>query len=116
MRTPTTPETAHVGQFIDARLVTDTEVWEIIGKTAKTITIRDCRPVMDGNGYGLHLGTWPHLEYAVQSNPGAITRVLRLRKDGTFRMARWARPFYPAVEREFPDGKTYPVEYRDWSF
>lgn len=116
MRTPLTPDTAQVGMFVDARLVTDTEVWEIIAKTAKTITIRDCHQLIGSDGHPLMAGTWPHVEYAITSNPDGFVQTLRFRKDGTFRLARWARPLYPAHLQEFPDGNRYPTEYRDWSF
>jgi hypothetical protein len=116
MRTPITPETAQIGAIIEELLYTDTRCWEIIDKTAKTITIRSCRRVEGPDGHPMTLGTWPHLEYAVTSNPDALTMRLRFRKDGTFRVGRWARPMYLTPLSDFPDGNKYPTEYRDWSF
>lgn len=100
-----------VGNFITEVMVTDTRTYEVIAKTAKTITIRKTRRTdtvvksenRDGNPYPC---VW-HEE--VPDEDGA-KYVLRLRKDGTYRIADWANPMRPAT---IIDGKvTSYTDYR----
>ena len=62
-------------------LVTDTIVYEIVGQTPKTISLRRCRKgdrVSDD-------AAWPLVYSAAIDDPNGDVKVLRLRKDGTFR-------------------------------
>jgi hypothetical protein len=96
--------------FVTETLVTDTVTYEIIGRTAKTITIRttisgDVVKSQDpGSGY-------PQVWCEAISDPEGATYTLRLRKDGTYRRATWANALRPAA---VIDGK--PVSYTDYSF
>lgn len=95
-------------RFVSQTLVTDTAVHEVVGRTAKTITIRDTREGRVMRAFGPHSTV---IATEALSDPDAKTRVLRLRADGTFRTASWANPLRPAST---VDG--VPVSVRDWSF
>lgn len=98
-----------VGDFITETLVHDTCTHEVIGKTPKTIRIREAMrgeivrsENRDGNPY-------PCVWHEAVSNPNGKVRTLRLRKDGTYRVADWANPMRPAV---VISGK--PISYTDY--
>jgi len=95
--TPTTPEAPTVGSFVRELLVTDTRVYEVVAVTARTLTLRPTRDTdwsksenRDGNPYPL---VWT----GQQPDPTAPTRLVRLRKDGTYRTHRSANPLRPAT-------------------
>lgn len=82
-----------VGDFLVETLVTDTRAYEVVGRTAKTLTVYPCadgavvkRENRDGN-------PWPCVWTAIQSCDERVKsaeRVVRLRKDGTYRVSSWA--------------------------
>lgn len=97
------------GDFVQYTLVTDTRVYEVVGKTAKTLRIRPANKGErvasenhDGNPYPV---VWTEAE----SDPDGAVITVRLRKDGTYRLANWARPLRPAT---IVEGK--PVFYTDY--
>lgn len=115
-------------RFVQFTLVTDTEVFEVVARTAKTVTIRRTKRGerigshhVDGNPYPLvyteavafteaEAAEYAAYEpqYGVQE---PLDRVVRLRKDGTFRVARWANPLRPAT---VIDGKA--VTFTDYRY
>ena len=102
-------ENVQVGDFVQYTMVTDTQVYEVMGKTAKTLQLRTTvdgermkSENVDGNPY-------PLVYVAVESWDGTQTETVRLRKDGTYRMASWANPIRFA---ECIDGK--PVRFTDY--
>jgi hypothetical protein len=106
----TTREISESTKYVTETLVTDTRTYEIIKRTARTITIR---PMVQGsildrreNGSG-----YPQVWHEAVSDPTAPTRTVRLRKDGTYRVSESARALRPAY---MIDGK--PTEYTDYSF
>lgn len=95
-------------RYLSETLVTDTIVYEIVGRTAKTLTLRKMRHGdlarkvnHGGNPYPC---VW---EYAVPGDGPTIT--VRLRKDGTYRTGQGGRPLRPATKI---DGR--PVIYTDY--
>jgi len=107
-------DTAHsfqVGDFLSETLVTDTQVWEVIETTAKTVTVRDTRRVE-----GVIQSPSPmFVRYAVEPDPGSKAVVRRVRKDGTVRIENWSRPLRPSKPIQFEEGE-YHYEEVDWSF
>lgn len=99
----------HGEKYATETLVTDVRTYDVVAHTAKTITVRPRReddhgeldPRFDHNGHGL--GMYAYATHRVLDAP---THVLRLRKDGTYRIAGWAHPLH------FTD--TPPLAYRDW--
>lgn len=111
VRKPFTPETVEVGDFVSYTMVTDTQVYEVVAKTAKTITVRRAR---DGDfKESKHEGGNPYpLVWTGQvADPDAEPRVLRWRKDGTIRSHRSGNPFRFATVIE-----GHPVRYTDYRF
>lgn len=89
----TTTNTTAPAAYATETLYTDTRAYDVVARTAATITIRP-RTVTDeivrredwsGNGY-------PQVWRATKSDENGPTRVLRRRKDGTYRVAPGARP------------------------
>jgi hypothetical protein len=96
-----------VGDFIAYTLVTDSRVYEVVKTTAKTITVR---PTQSGEVLESDGSPYPVVWHeAVRMAGNGSDRVLRLRKDGTYRVADWARPFTLA---RMIDGK--PVSRTDY--
>ncbi|MFZ4431636.1 MAG: hypothetical protein ACOYOQ_00415 [Microthrixaceae bacterium] len=100
-----------VTRWLEETLVTDTRVYEVVGATAKTITVRTTvkgdtvrSQNIDGNPY-------PVVYRAVQSDPRGRTFTLRLRKDGTYRTGRSAHALRAAT---LIDG--VPVAYTDYRY
>jgi hypothetical protein len=96
-----------VGDFVQEVLVTDTLVYEVTATTAKTMTVRRTRDTgtvasenRDGNPY-------PVVYTGQEPDPGGYTRLVRLRKDGTYRVG--SRPLRPAWR---VDGQV--VRYTDY--
>ena len=97
------------GDFLAETLVTDTRVYEVVGRTAKTLKLRSTkggetlrRENRDGNPY-------PVIYTAALPDPQGTVMTVRLRKDGTYRTAGWANPLRPATTI---DGK--PATYTDY--
>lgn len=82
MTTKIDTKNVHPGQHLVEYLVTDSVVYEIVKKTACTVTIRPCT-----RGEIVHRGEGPYpvVTYAAEPDPSGPTRVLRVRKDGTLR-------------------------------
>lgn len=99
------------GMFLTERLVTDTVVWEVVATTAKTVTLRKTNRV---KGVENSPSPWA-VEYAVEPAPGSEPVVRKVRKDGTIRMADWARPLHVAKPKQFQEGLYY-YEFVDWSY
>lgn len=96
-------------RFVSELLVTDTIVYEVVGRTAKTVKLRTTRrgevlkrENRDGNPYPC---TWTE----ELPDPDARVRTCRLRKDGTYRMHYSGNPIRPAT---MIDGK--PASYTDY--
>lgn len=70
-------------------LVTDTICYEVIAKTAKTVTVRQ---MTQGEIVRTDGASVPVVEREAVSNPNGKTKTVRLRKDGTFRMADGFNP------------------------
>lgn len=91
------PFRPRVGDFVEETLVTDTRVYEVIRATAKTLTLR---PVLedgvvraenrDGNPF-------PVVFRKAVADPDAPTFTVRMRQDGTYRIASWASALRPAT-------------------
>lgn len=111
-RNPITDDTRYLAQL----LVTDTVVYEVVGRTPSTLKIRSTRDgeritrdtMVDG-------GTDPECPPVVWTeqvpDEGAEVRTVRLRKDGTYRMHRSGNPLRPCAEI---DGR--PVRRTDYRF
>lgn len=102
-------ESVAVGDFVQYVLVTDTSVYEVVGKTATGLRLRPAgsgevlrRTNFDGN-------PWPVVYTECVPSVEAGTFLVRRRKDGTYRVASWARPLRKAYECE---GK--PVRVTDY--
>lgn len=76
-------------------MVTDTQAYDVIGSTAKTITVRKRRQT-DRNRRDMMVdqGPLPVVWTETESDPTAEPKRLRLRKDGTYRIADWAYPLH----------------------
>lgn len=111
-RNPITPDTRYVAEL----LVTDTMVYEIVGRTPCTLKVRRTR---DGEGVtrdtkvdgGTDPNCLPVLWTEQVPDELARTQVVRLRNDGTYRMGRSANPLRPCGEI---NGK--PVRRTDYRF
>lgn len=98
-RNPITTDT----RYVAALLVTDTMVYEIVGRTACTLKLRRTR---DGEGVTRDTkvdgGTDPDCPPVLwrEQVPDELARaqVVRLRKDGTYRMHRSGNPLAPCCE------------------
>lgn len=104
MRNEITAETKYVAQT----LVTDTMVWEIIGRTPKGLKLRSTRSggtvETDGNS--------PPVVWTEQlSDPDGLVKSVRLRQDGTYRTGQGANPLHPC---RMIDGK--PVSRTDYKW
>lgn len=98
-----------VGDFVSHMLVTDSVVYEVVKVTPKTITVR---PTSAGDVLQTDGAPYPVVyREAVRQPYSGSDRVVRLRKDGTYRMGDWARPLHLA---RMIDGK--PVSKTDYSF
>ena len=100
------------GDYLAERLVTDTRVYKVVkvSATGKTLTLARCgrgdvvkSDNIDGNPYPV---VWT--EAVAYEDEGFI---VRLRKDGTFRLFKWANPLRPAT---MIDGK--PVTRTDYRY
>lgn len=98
--------------YLESLLFTDTVVYQVMGRTAKTLTLRDTREGdvaksenRDGNPYPV---VWTYAEDFPESER---TFTVRLRKDGTYRIADWAHPLQPA---RMIDGR--PVAFTDYRY
>ena len=104
-------EVVKVGDFVQYTLVTDTQVLEVVGITPNGIRLRYtttgermASDNVDGNPF-------PVVWREVLPCPGAMTQLVRRRKDGTYRVASWANRLRPA---ELIDGK--PVKFTDYRY
>ena len=111
-------QSVRIGDFLREKLVTDTVLHEVIGMTARTITVRRTKDAIGEDGHALHMGDYPSVYTAQISDPDGVTQTLRLRKDGTYRIGESAgvRPLQKIAPKRFPDGNEYPWEYTDYSF
>lgn len=84
-------------------LYTDSIAWEVIGRTAKTITVRgmDRGDVIASDGF-----PYPVVTYAALPDPAGPVLTLRVRKDGSFRTGPGARPLRPV------DNPRFVTDYR----
>ena len=103
------------GDFLSELLYTDTLIWEVVATTAKTITIRGTRRTdkakSSDNG-----SPYPIVYCEVGSDPTRETKVVKLRKDGTFRTGRGMNPLYPAPKMDFGSGIKTPYDKTDYSY
>jgi hypothetical protein len=96
-----------VGDFVSYTMVTDTQVYEVVKVTPKTITIRH---TSTGDVLWTDGAPYPVVyREAVREPYSGSDRVLRVRKDGTYRVGDWARPLTIA---QMIDGK--PVSRTDY--
>jgi hypothetical protein len=107
-------ETAHpfqTGDFVKETLVTDTVVWEVVGMTTKTVTLRRTARVPNVMRHPYVMA----VDFAVEPDPTAEQVVRKVRKDGTVRLASWARPLRPSHKTTFDQGE-YHYESVDYSY
>ncbi len=110
-------ERFQVGDFVSELLWTDTVTYEVVATTPKTITIRHTKDTGRGRSMGPEGNPYPIVLSEVTSNPLGETKVLRLRKDGTFRTGEGMRSMWLAHRCEFDnDGIKSPVRKTDYSF
>lgn len=96
-----------VGDFVSHTLVTDTRVYEVVKVTPKTITLR---PTSTGDVLESDGAPYPVVyREAVRQPYSGSDKVLRVRKDGTYRVDDWAHPLTIA---RMIDGK--PVSRTDY--
>lgn len=86
-------ETNEVKAYAVEKLFTDTRTYDVIARTERTITIR---PRVE-TGEVVHREDWsgsgyPQVWTKTESLPEAESKVLRLRKDGTYRVLQGGRP------------------------
>lgn len=107
MTTNTTQTTGYMHDVVEFdryaynTLVTDSRPYEIIARTAKTMTVRGMKRT--GKFENVHIGGNPYpVNYEqAESDPEAETYVLRLRKDGTYRLYRGGNPLRPTKDPVF---------------
>jgi hypothetical protein len=103
------------GDFLSELLYTDTLIWEVVATTAKTITIRGTRRTAkekrSDNG-----SPYPIVYREVVSDPNRLTKVLKLRKDGTFRTGRGMNALRLAPKMDFGSGIESPYDKTDYSY
>lgn len=87
-----TPETTYVAET----LVTDTVIYQIVGRTARTLTIRATRDGAVTKRDNIGGNPYPVVFIAAEPDPGGAVFTVRLRKDGTYRLAG-GRPLRPVV-------------------
>ena len=99
-------------RFLSQLLVTDTMVYEVIGRSPKTLTLRTTGSgdKLDSRDNG---SPYPVVYSEAISDESGRVFVVRLRKDGTYRVGNYcgANPLRPA---KMVDGK--PVTTIDYSF
>ena len=92
----TTNFTPQVGSFVQYTMVTDTQVYEVVKVTAKTITVR---PTVDGprtwRDENVDQGPFPVVFTEQVADKAQPVKVLRRRQDGTFRLYDGAFPLRP---------------------
>lgn len=96
-----------VGDFLVETLVTDTVGWEVIARTASTLTLRTTQ---DGEVIHRTNAAYPVVLTAIASRPDGPTTTVRRRKDGTFRLGGGSA-LRPAPTRE-----GVPFTRTDYSF
>jgi hypothetical protein len=105
--TSTSTATRHYdGQrFATETLVTDTVAYDVVRHTAKTITVRRRRHT-DVNRRDPHVdqGPYPVIWTETESDPTYPQKVLRLRKDGTYRTHSSSNPL--RFTNEAPEVRT----------
>ena len=102
----------NVGDFLSCLLVTDTRVYEVVATTEKTITVRETDdgdrtwrdPLVDQGASPVILTE----QVVGEDNP---TRVMRRRKDGTYRIDNGGYPLRPCRQCE-----GVPVRRTDYRF
>jgi uncharacterized protein YfkK (UPF0435 family) len=101
-----TVDNVEVGDFVQYAMVTDTKVLEVVGKTAKSIKLRETlRTGVKHDGGGLIVFS----EVAPNLDGELVT--LRERKEGGFKIHRsYGKIFHARII----DGA--PVERTDWGF
>lgn len=112
------PDNIEIGGYVYQVLVTDSVIYEVIGRTAKTVTVRTTRQALGADGLPLSKGTYPYISTAQTSNPDGEVITLRERKDGTYRIgnSRGVRALRHAEMETFEDGNEYASRYVDYSF
>lgn len=97
-----------VHDYLEHPFVTDTQVYLVTKVTDKTITVVTTK---DGENKWIDRrgGPYPCVYQEVVADPQGLEKVLRRRKDGTFRIANYCNPLRPATTIM---GK--PVEYTDY--
>jgi hypothetical protein len=91
-------------KFMTETLVTDTLCYEVIAETAKTLTIRS---MARGEQVYTDGAPLPVIGLRAISDPNGDTKVVRLRKDGTYRKAQGYNPL------RFTET---PIFYTDYKF
>lgn len=94
MTTTDTRSTTYTGQrYATELLVTDTRAYDVVASTAKTIKVRN-RPEGEVVDTYMDGGPFPVVFNATKTDTDYPIKTLRLRKDGTYRMADWAKPLW----------------------
>lgn len=88
-------------------LYTDTITYDVIRRTAQTITVRERRATKEIANVNNPGEPYPCNDYVTESNPDAPTKVVRLRKDGTYRTGPGRNPL-----RFTTQAPTERVDYR----
>lgn len=85
-----------VGDFVEEHLVTDTRVYEVVGRTASTMKVRLCQR---GEIVKRSSDPYPRVwnEALRDDSVNNLIKTVRLRKDGTFRMGQGFNPLVPAT-------------------
>ena len=96
----TTPlPTPQIGDFIESRMVTDSTVYEIVKVTPSTITIRTTKDTSYTDTENRSGNPYPCVWQGVAADPTGKKTVVRLRKDGTYRVDSWTA-LRPAAVRD----------------
>lgn len=99
----TTTETA---RYALNWLVTDAIAYEVIARTAKTITVRSMKHGENIESRNIDGNPFPRVVERALPNPDGETHVLRLRKDGTYRLYRGGNPLH------FTQDPVFVTDYR----
>lgn len=102
-------EDLSVGSVLQERLVTDTILWMVVKKTAKSVTIRLMQSTNEG------FGEYPNRYTVVVPSTHGTERVVRNRKGGGVRLNSWSNTHHVAPFR-LPNGNMGFVRYTDYSF
>jgi hypothetical protein len=99
------------GDYVEELLWTDTRVYEVVGRTERTVTLRHTQRGPVVKNQTINGNPYPVTFYAAMPSPDATGFVLRRRKDGTYRTGRGMNPLRPA---SVIDGQ--PVQRVDYRY